>query len=108
VSSLEAENLGEQQQVERDIADLHSLGYKQTLRRTIGSFTSFSLGFAMVSITAAIFTAFAPPFTNVGGAAIWLWGPILVGVMAITLVYAHLSARLPLTGYAYQWSSRRA
>jgi amino acid transporter len=102
---VEAENLREEQ-VERDIADLHSLGYKQSLRRTIGAFTSFSLGFAMVSITAAIFTAFAPPFANVGGAAIWLWFPILIGVMAITMVYAHLSARLPLTGYAYQWSSR--
>jgi amino acid transporter len=105
-SSLSADNRREQEQVERDIADLHSLGYKQTLRRTIGAFTSFALGFAMVSITAAIFTAFSPPFDNVGGAAIWLWFPIVIGVMMITLVYAHLSARLPLTGYAYQWSSR--
>jgi amino acid transporter len=93
-------------QVDQDIVDLHALGYKQTLRRTIGAFTSFALGFAMVSITAAIFTVFSSPFDNVGGVAIWLWFPVLLGVMAITLVYAHLSARLPLTGYAYQWSAR--
>src|SRR3954469_4321797 len=96
----------ELEQVEQDIQDLHTLGYKQTLRRTIGSFTSFALGFAMTSITAAIFTVFSSPFDNVGGAAIWLWWPVLIGVLFITLVYGHLSARLPLTGYAYQWSAR--
>ncbi|MDX6368702.1 MAG: hypothetical protein QOG93_204, partial [Gaiellaceae bacterium] len=50
----QADNVNEQAQVEQDIKDLHGLGYRQTLRRTIGSFTSFSLGFAMVSITAAV------------------------------------------------------
>src|SRR5207253_3024567 len=29
-----------------------------------------------------------------------------IGIVAITLVYCHLSARLPVTGYAYQWSGR--
>ncbi len=93
-------------QADRDIRDLHALGYRQSLRRTIGQFTSFALGFAMVSITAAIFTAFSTGFVNLGGASIWLWIPVLIGVMAITLVYGHLSARMPLTGYAYQWSAR--
>jgi amino acid transporter len=106
MSGTEADTTDERAQVEQDIRDLHTLGYKQTLRRTIGSFTSFSLGFAMTSITAAIFTVFSSPFDNVGGAAIWLWFPVLLGVLAITLVYGHLSARLPLTGYAYQWSAR--
>jgi amino acid transporter len=93
-------------QADLDIKDLHALGYRQSLRRTIGSFTSFALGFAMVSITAAVFTTFSTGFVNMGGASIWLWVPVLIGVMAITLVYAHLSARMPLTGYAYQWSAR--
>src|SRR5436309_6967451 len=106
VEQVTGEDLREKEQVEQDIQDLHTLGYKQSLRRTIGSFTSFALGFAMTSITAAIFTVFSSPFDNVGGAAIWLWWPVLLGVLAITLVYGHLSARLPLTGYAYQWSAR--
>ncbi len=94
------------EQADRDIRDLHALGYRQSLRRTIGLFTSFALGFAMVSITAAVFTTFSTGFINMGGASIWLWFPVLIGVLAITLVYGHLSARLPLTGYAYQWSAR--
>ncbi len=93
-------------QADRDISDLHALGYRQSLRRTIGQFTSFALGFAMVSITAAVFTTFSTGFTYMGGASIWLWLPVLIGVLAITMVYGHLSARLPLTGYAYQWSAR--
>ena len=93
-------------QVESDIKDLHAFGYRQTLRRTIGSFTSFALGFAMVSITAAVFTVFSAPFDNVGGAAVWLWFPIMFGVLAIVFVYAHLGARIPLPGYAYQWAAR--
>jgi amino acid transporter len=95
-----------QQQVTQDIKDLHALGYRQSLRRTIGSFTSFALGFAMVSITCAIFTMFSSPFNLVGGVAIWLFWPVLIGVLTITLVYGHLAARFPLTGYAYQWSAR--
>jgi amino acid transporter len=95
-----------EQQVQRDIRDLHELGYHQTLRRTIGAFTSFALGFAMVSITAAIFTAFSVGFVYFGGASVWLWFPIAAGVMMIALVYGHLSSRMPLTGYAYQWSAR--
>jgi amino acid transporter len=92
--------------LERDIEDLHRLGYQQRLRRTIGAYTSFALGFSMISITTAIFTVFSDPFNRVGGVAVWLWFPVTVGVLAITFVYAHLSARLPITGYAYQWSSR--
>ena len=92
--------------LERDIEDLHRLGYQQRLRRTIGAYTSFALGFSMISITTAIFTVFSDPFNRVGGVAVWLWFPVTAGVLAITFVYAHLSARLPITGYAYQWSSR--
>jgi amino acid transporter len=93
-------------EIERDIEDLHGLGYQQKLRRTIGAYTSFAVGFAMISITTAIFTVFSDPFTKAGGVAIWLWVPVTVGILAITLVYCHLAARLPVTGYAYQWSSR--
>jgi amino acid transporter len=93
-------------EIERDIEDLHRLGYQQKLRRTIGAYTSFAVGFAMVSITTAIFTVFSDPFNRVGGAAMWLWVPVTIGILAITLVYCHLSARLPVTGYAYQWSGR--
>jgi len=92
--------------VAQDIQDLHQFGYQQTLRRTIGGYTSFALAFSMITITTTIFTLFTDPFTKVGGVGIWLWFPVTLALLSITLVYAHLSVRLPVTGYAYQWSSR--
>jgi amino acid transporter len=86
--------------------DLAQFGYKQQLHRSIGSYTSFALAFSMISVTTTVFTLFADPFQAIGGIAIWLWLPVGAGVLLITLVYGHLAARLPVTGYAYQWASR--
>jgi amino acid transporter len=87
-------------------ADLAQFGYKQQLNRTMGSYTSFALAFSMISVTTTVFTLFAQPFQALGGVAIWLWLPVGAGVLLVTLVYGHLAARLPVTGYAYQWASR--
>jgi amino acid transporter len=87
-------------------ADLAQFGYRQQLHRSIGSYTSFALAFSMISVTTTVFTLFAQPFQAIGGVGIWLWLPVGFGVVLITLVYGHLAARLPVTGYAYQWASR--
>lgn len=87
-------------------ADLAQFGYKQQLHRSIGGYTSFALAFSMISVTTTVFTLFAEPFQAIGGVAIWLWIPVGGGVVLISLVYGHLAARLPVTGYAYQWTSR--
>lgn len=42
--------------IHHDINDLHQFGYKQNLRRTMGAYTSFALGFSMITITTTIFT----------------------------------------------------
>lgn len=89
-----------------DEADLAAMGYTQTLHRTMGPFTSFALAFSMVSINTGVVTLFSDPFTRVGGIGILLWIVVIPLVACIVLVYAHLSARMPVTGYAYQWSSR--
>jgi amino acid transporter len=87
-------------------ADLAQFGYRQQLHRSIGPYTSFALAFSMISVTTTVFTLFAQPFQAIGGIGIWLWLPVGAGVLLITLVYGHLAARLPVTGYAYQWASR--
>ena len=91
---------------DQDARDLEGLGYTQRLRRAIGAYTSFALGFSMVSITTGIFTAFTVSLVAIGGVGVWLWIPVTVGIVIIGLVYAHLGARIPISGYAYQWSSR--
>jgi len=89
-----------------DDDDLATLGYGQQLSRTMSPFTAFALAFSMVSINTGIVTLFADPFSYVGGAAVFLWLPVLALVLTLVAVYAHLSGRIPITGYAYQWSSR--
>jgi amino acid transporter len=91
-----------------DDHDLASLGYKPKLHRTMGAYTSFALAFSMVSINTGIVTLFADPFSRIGGVAILLWLLVIPMVFSIVAVYAHLAGRIPLTGYAYQWSSRLA
>jgi amino acid transporter len=89
-----------------DATNLTEFGYKPSLKRTMGALDSFALAFSMISISVAAFFLFSNFFTTIGGCAIWLWIPVAMGVLMIVLVYAHLAARIPLTGYAYQWNSR--
>ncbi len=89
-----------------DAGDLHQFGYAQALRRTMGPFASFAVAFSMVSITTAIFFLLPSLFGTSGAAGVWLWLPCAGGVFLIVLVYAHLAARIPITGFAYQWNSR--
>ena len=54
----------------------------------------------------AIFFLLPSLFGTAGAAGVWLWSPCAAGVFLIVLVYAHLAARIPITGFAYQWNSR--
>ena len=60
----------------------------------------------MVSITTAIFFLLPSLFGTAGAVGVWLWIPCAAGVFLIVLVYSHLAARIPITGFAYQWNSR--
>ncbi len=89
-----------------DEGDLEHFGYLQSLRRTLGPYGSFAIAFSMISITTAIFFLLPSLFGTAGAAGVWLWIPCAAGVFLIVLVYAHLAARIPITGFAYQWNSR--
>src|SRR5580704_7879432 len=89
-----------------DVDDLHQFGYHQSLRRTLGPYGSFAIAFSMISITTAIFFLLPSLFGTAGAAGVWLWIPCAAGVFLIVLVYSHLAARIPITGFAYQWNSR--
>lgn len=94
-----------EEQVE-DATDLAQFGYNQELRRGISPLASLAVAFSMISVSTGVFALFSGPFTTVGGWGIWLWLPVAAGLMCICAVYAHVGARIPLTGYAYQWNSR--
>src|SRR5215471_20201936 len=85
---------------------LSRFGYTQELRRKLRFFSVFAVGFSIISITTGIFLNYGFGLTYWGPAMIWLWPVAVVGQVLVALVVAELSTRIPLAGYAYQWSAR--
>jgi len=95
----------------RDTTDdqlLERFGYRQQFARTLQNFESFAVGFSFISITTGIFTTFLFVLTAAGPRGIWTWPIVIVGQTLVAMVYASLAAKMPLSGYSYQWASRLA
>src|SRR5580692_6444714 len=91
-----------------DDALLPHFGYKQQFVRSLHHFESFAVAFSFISITTGIFTTFGFALTVGGPRAIWTWLIVAAGQALVALVYGSLAARVPLSGYSYQWASRLA
>jgi amino acid transporter len=87
-------------------AVLERAGYKPELRRSLRFFSMFAIAFSIISITTGIFLNYGFGLNYWGPASIWTWPIVGVGNMMIALVVAELGTRIPLAGYAYQWSAR--
>ncbi len=87
-------------------AILARAGYKPELRRSLRFFSMFAIAFSIISITTGIFLNYSFGLTYWGPAAIWTWPIVGVGNFVVALVIAELGTRIPLAGYAYQWSAR--
>jgi amino acid transporter len=91
-----------------DAADLAKFGYEQSLERRTGRFASFAVAFAFVSIATGIFTTYGAVLNSSGPMGIWTWPIATIGQLAVAFVLGSLAARIPVTGYHYQWMSRLA
>src|SRR5690242_9351269 len=80
--------------------------YKPELRRSLRFFSMFAIAFSIISITTGIFLNYGFGLTYWGPASIWTWPIVGVGNLMIAFVVAELGTRIPLAGYAYQWSAR--
>jgi amino acid transporter len=87
-------------------AILRRAGYKPELRRSLRFFSMFAIAFSIISITTGIFLNYGFGLSYWGPASIWTWPIVGVGNLMIALVVAELGTRIPLAGYAYQWSAR--
>jgi amino acid transporter len=88
------------------VAVLERAGYQPELRRSLRFFSMFAIAFSIISITTGIFLNYGFGLAYWGPASIWTWPIVGVGNMMIALVVAELGTRIPLAGYAYQWSAR--
>jgi urea carboxylase system permease len=78
------------------------------LRRGVGSFGSFAAGFSFVSILTTVFQLFGLGFGFGGAAFFWTWPAVFIGQLLVSLCFAELVARYPISGAIFQWSSRLA
>ncbi|MFJ2748124.1 APC family permease [Streptomyces sp. NPDC087297] len=81
-------------------------GYRQELKRTLGSFQVFAISFAFISVAVGIFATYDEVLVTAGPVGIWLWTVAAVGQTLVALVVAQFAARIPLSGSSYQWASR--
>lgn len=87
-----------------DNSDLASFGYRQELKRTMGSFSSFAAGFSYISILTGLFQMFHLGYGVAGPAFFWTWPFVLGGQLLVALCFAELASRFPLSGGVYQWA----
>jgi amino acid transporter len=92
----------------KDNRELAQFGYEQSFERHTGKFASFAVAFAFVSIATGLFTTYGAVLNTSGPVGIWTWPIATVGSVAVALVLGMLASRIPVTGYAYQWTSRLA
>jgi amino acid transporter len=92
--------------IDDEDARLAKFGYTQRLDRSVGRLASFAIGFATISATTAVFTGFGAGYFTAG--APFVWTLLLAGAVFVvwTFIAADLTAKIPLAGYAYQWTSR--
>jgi urea carboxylase system permease len=93
---------------DRDTADLAQFGYKQELKRSLGTFSSFAVAFSYISPSTGIFTLFYLGLTTIGGVFIWTWPVVAVGQFIVALNFAEVTSHFPLAGSVFQWSKYMA
>ena len=91
-----------------DSAQLAKFGYHQDLDREMGRFSSFGIAFSAVSITGTVVLTLPYVLSTSGTWSVWTMFGSLIGGLAVALVFSDLVGRIPLAGYAYQWTSRLA
>ncbi|MGH8995655.1 MAG: amino acid permease [Acidimicrobiales bacterium] len=95
--------------LDADVAELHSLGYAQELRRRMGGFSNFAVSFTIISILSGCLTLYGYGL-NTGGPVEMVWGWLFVGVMTtiVGLGMAEVCSAFPTAGGLYYWSARLA
>ncbi len=95
---------GPASQVERDAADLERFGYKQELKRDLGTFSSFAVAFSYISPSTGIFTLFGLGMAAMGAYLFWAWPVVALMQFVVALNFAELSSHFPVAGSVYQWT----
>jgi urea carboxylase system permease len=91
-------------QAARDTADLEKFGYKQELKRSLHTFSSFAVAFSYISPSTGIFTLFFLGMAAMGAYLFWTWPVVALMQFVVALNFAELSSHFPVAGSVYQWT----
>ena len=78
--------------------------HQPKMAKDLSAFTLFAVAFGFVSIATGIFTTYGSVLNSSGPLGIWTWPIVVIGQLAVALVFGALAARVPVTGYAYHGS----
>src|ERR1700691_2390910 len=89
-----------------DALELERLGYRQELRRRLGGFSTFAIGFSVISVLTGITSTFGDALGAGGPAGLGLgWPLVSVGTLLVAVAMAELASAFPTAGALYHWSA---
>ena len=95
---------GSASQADLDTADLERFGYKQELKRDLGTFSSFAVAFSYISPSTGIFTLWFLGMSALGAALFWTWPVVAMFQLIVALNFAEVTSHFPLAGSVFQWT----
>jgi amino acid transporter len=92
--------------VDGDARELARLGYAQELLRRLGGFSSFAIGFSVISVLTGITSTFGDALAAGGPAGLGLgWPLVSAGTLVVALAMAELASAFPTAGALYHWAA---
>ena len=93
--------------IQRDLRDLHGLGYAQELLRSMGGFSNFAISFSIISILTGAVILFNYGLTLAGPASVGLgWPLVTLFTLMIAATMAEIASAYPTAGGLYYWASK--
>jgi amino acid transporter len=91
---------------EGDERALSRMGYTQELLRRLGGFSSFAIGFSVISVLTGVTSTFGDALKAGGPAGLGLgWPLVSAGTMLVALAMAELASAFPTAGALYHWAA---
>ncbi len=89
-----------------DARELAHFGYRQELSRRLGGFSSFAIGFSVISVLTGVTSAFGEALGAGGPAGLGLgWPLVSAGTLIVALAMAELASAFPTAGALYHWAA---
>ncbi len=95
-----------EKQIEKDIEDLHNMGYAQELYRAIGGFSNFAITFSIISVLSGLMMLYGYGLKLVGPFSIWTWVVVSFFQIILALALGEIVSIYPLAGGVYKWTER--